>query len=398
MPERVPMAGRLFIAALSRMKVGHVSVTTPEGHQLTFGDLHAQPAASLTIHDWGACKRILVAGDIGFAEAWRARWIDTPNLTDLLKLAIRNESALEGLVSGKRLASIWYAILHAFRRNTKRGSQRNIHAHYDLGNDFYKLWLDPSWTYSSAIFNGRFDQSLEAAQGAKYQRIIDQLGLKPGMRVLEIGCGWGGFALHAARQGIQVHGITISRAQFDIATKRIADAHLTHFASFELRDYRDLDGSWDAIVSIEMFEAVGESYWKTYFRKVHDLLRPGRQALIQSITIGESRFASYRASSDFIREYIFPGGMLPSPERFIATAASAGLQTHDNFAFGPDYAETLRRWRHDVDTHAQQIASLGFDDAFMRIWQLYLCYCEAGFDEGRTDVNQFLLTRTEHTS
>ncbi|MCP3022444.1 SAM-dependent methyltransferase [Cupriavidus basilensis] len=394
-PDGAPASARLFLTLLGRIRVGHLLLVAPSGEQRLFGDPHAGPGARLELRDWRACAEILRAGDIGFAEAYRAGWLDTPDLTALLRLAIRNESALARTVVGSWLARWWYGLRHRLRPNSRTGSRRNIHAHYDLGNAFYQRWLDPTWTYSAALFQGERGRPLEAAQDAKYQHIVDTLGLKPGMRVLEVGCGWGGFAMHAARQGIHVHGITISAAQLEVAQQRVTQAGLEGLVRLELRDYRDLDGEYDAIVSIEMFEAVGERYWPGYFQMLRQRLRPGARALVQSITIEEPRFKAYRASSDFIREYVFPGGMLPSPERFLKAGLRAGLQSHVTLAFGPDYAETLRRWRAAFEQALDDVTAQGFDAVFIRTWRLYLCYCEAGFDEARTDVMQFVLQRQD---
>ena len=389
--ESAPVSGRLFLSLLERIRVGHLVLITPDGQPRVFGDPHALPGARLELHDWRACGAILRKGDIGFADAWRAFRVDTPDLAALLRLAIRNERALQRTVYGGWLAQVWYGLRHRLRRNTRSGSRRNIHAHYDIGNAFYERWLDPSFTYSSAVFDGRFDISLEVAQHAKYQRIIDTLGLRAGMRILEIGCGWGGFAIHAARQGIHVHGVTISAAQLSFARQRVQEEGLTGHVSLELRDYRTLGAQYDGIVSIEMFEAVGEQFWPTYFRILRERLLPGARALVQTITIDDSHFAAYRATSDFIREYIFPGGMLPSPERFIAIAKRSRLAANVSLAFGRDYAETLRRWRSAFEYQLEAIRAQGFDETFVRTWRLYLAYCEAGFDEGRTDVMQFVL-------
>ncbi|WP_288841484.1 cyclopropane-fatty-acyl-phospholipid synthase family protein [uncultured Deefgea sp.] len=386
-----PTAAKLFLNLLGRLQHGHLQLITPEGTHLMFGNLHQPPSATLQVNDWRACSRILRAGDIGFAESYEAGWIDSPDLTAVLNLALRNEAALDQMVFGGKLATLWYRIKHWLRPNTREGSRRNIHAHYDIGNDFYQRWLDPSWTYSSAIFHGDYAQSLHSAQTAKYQRIIDVLGLRAGSRVLEIGCGWGGFAEHAARLGIQVHGVTISPAQLAIAQARIAQQDLAELAQLEICDYRDLQGEYDAIVSIEMFEAVGERFWPEYFKTVAARLKSGGKALIQTITIAESAFERYRSSTDFIQQYIFPGGMLPSPERFTQKASQAGLATLDQYHFGRDYAETLRRWRAAWEQEKPAIHAQGFDERFMRIWRLYFAYCEAGFDGGKTDVVQFLL-------
>lgn len=389
----IPPSAQLFLRMLRKLSIGHLQLITPDHEHILFGDTHKPPCASLHIHDWRACRSILRAGDIGFAEAYAAGWVSTPDLTALLRLALRNEKALDRALFGGKLMTLIYKLKHWLRPNTRNGSRRNIFAHYDIGNTFYQLWLDGSWTYSSALFGGDFSLSLGEAQQRKYQRIIDTLKLKAGDRVLEIGCGWGGFALHAARLGIFVHGITISPSQLAVAQQRLASNQLSHLAHLELCDYRDLQGQYDAIVSIEMFEAVGEKFWRGYFATVEKCLKSKGRALIQSITIDESRFERYRSGTDFIQQYIFPGGMLPSPERFCKLADKQGLQVQEQFAFGRDYAETLRRWNQGFEHHREQISKHGFDAAFQRIWQMYFAYCEAGFDEGSTDVVQFLLEK-----
>lgn len=391
LPSNVPAASKLFLHFLKRLKFGHLRVITPDGNQLFFGEAEQLLNATLTINDWRACPKIFYAGDIGFAESVEAGWIETPDMTALLRLAIRNQTQLHQLINGRKLATLWYRLRHWLRPNTRRGSRRNIHAHYDIGNSFYRLWLDSSMTYSSALFSGDYSLSLETAQQRKYQRIIDQLGLIAGQHVLEVGCGWGGFAIHAAQQGIKVTGITISAAQFELAQEKITQAGLQQLINLRLCDYRDVQGEYDALVSIEMFEAVGEQFWSDYFKTVAARLKSGGNALIQSITISEQDFERYRSSTDFIQQYIFPGGMLPSTRRFCACAARVGLQTQQQFSFGSDYAETLRRWHSAWEREYQTILKQGFDERFMRIWRLYLAYCEAGFDEGKTDVVQFLL-------
>lgn len=394
----IPSSGRIFLALLDRLRVGHLIVDTPDGGQRLFGQAHAQPGAHLALRDWRACALMLRAGDIGFAQAYREGWLDSPDLVALLKFALLNENAMPQPVVGGMLARAWYRLRHGMNRNTKAGSRHNVHAHYDLGNDFYALWLDSGFTYSSALFEGDVSRSLEAAQSAKYRRIVDRLGLRPGMRVLEIGCGWGGFALHAARQGIEVHGITLSTEQLDYACTRVRLEGLTDLISLELRDYREVVGRYDAVVSIEMFEAVGEAFWHRWFTVVRQCLADGARALVQTITIDERRFPAYRASSDFIREYIFPGGMLPSAERFVAQASAAGLRAQRSLAFGADYARTLRGWRENFEASLNAVRAQGFDDIFIRTWRLYLAYCEAGFAEGRTDVMHFELEPFDRVS
>ena len=387
----LPLGARLFLKLLQRLAHGHLQLITPQGNHYMFGDLHQPPSATLHIHDWRACLRIIRAGDIGFAEAIEAGWVSSPDLTALLRLAIRNHNVLQRVVHGGWLSTLWYRLRHVLRPNTRTGSRKNIHAHYDIGNDFYRRWLDPSMTYSSAIFDGDLTLSLHAAQQRKYQRIIDVMDLTAGDHVLEIGCGWGGFAEYAARQGIRITGVTISPSQLALARQRLADEKLDHLAQLSLCDYRDLTGTFDAIVSIEMFEAVGQRYWQEFFSTVASRLKKGGRALVQSITIAEADFERYSSGTDFIQQYIFPGGMLPSKERFSVNAAAARLQVDQEYCFGADYAETLRRWHKDWESHAEQILAQGFDERFMRIWRLYFAYCEAGFDEGKTDVVQFLL-------
>ncbi|VVE01257.1 cyclopropane-fatty-acyl-phospholipid synthase [Pandoraea pneumonica] len=388
----IPLSARLFLRLLERIRVGHLTLIAPDGTQHVFGDPHTSPGATLQIHDWRACRRIVQAGDIGFAEAYRAKWVESPDLIALLRLAIRNQSSVSQTLTGSRLAQLWYQLRHRLRPNTRSGSRRNIHAHYDLGNRFYGLWLDDTWTYSSALFGDDEHRSLADAQTAKYQHIVETLALRPGARVLEIGCGWGGFAVHAARQGIHVQGVTISQAQYEIAQQRIAQEGLGAFAEIALMDYRDLQGEFDAVVSIEMFEAVGESFWPTYFATLKRCLKPGGRALVQSITIDDAAFAAYRASSDFIREFIFPGGMLPSVERFIQAASRAAMHAEVTLSFGRDYARTLSLWRSAFDAKLDAVRAQGFDDIFIRTWQLYLQYCEAAFMERRIDVRHFLVS------
>lgn len=384
---------KMFFKFLQQLKIGQLEIITPEKEHLYFGDTHSHEVAVLEIHDWRACQKILQAGDIGFADAYQQGWLDTPNLKQVLSLALENEAQLNRLIFGGQLMKYWYRLKHLFRRNTKQGSRKNIFSHYDIGNDFYRLWLDPSWTYSSAIFEGDFQQSLAQAQARKYQRIIEQLNLKAGDRVLEIGCGWGGFAEHAAKKGIYVDGITISESQLKFAQERITQQDLNHLVNLRICDYRDLKQTYDAIVSIEMFEAVGEAYWSEYFAIVSQCLGPGCKALIQTITIADKHFEAYRSSSDFIQEYIFPGGMLPSPTRFQETAAKRELKCIDIFNFGLDYAETLKRWDDDFQAQRSKISELGLDLGFQRIWELYYAYCQVGFLQGRTDVIQFTLQK-----
>ncbi len=385
-----PRSVRLLLALLERLQVGALKLVTPDGDELHFNGRTDGARASLKIRDWQACAAILWSGDIGFAEAYRDGLLDMDDPTAVLTVALQNEAVLDRAFFGGALSNAWHWLRHHLRRNSRAGSRRNIHAHYDLGNEFYSLWLDPSFTYSSAYFSGDHTHPLQDAQRAKYQQILDTLQLQPGMRVLEIGCGWGGFAEYAGQRGIDVHGVTISSAQLAYAQAR---TRALPGVQLELCDYRDIRGEYDAVVSIEMFEAVGERYWPVFFSTVRERLKAGGRAVVQTITIDERRFLRYRASSDFIQQFIFPGGMLPSPERFAAQAAGSGLETQGSVAFGRDYAETLRRWRAAFESRLDEVRALGFDEAFVRIWRLYLCYCEAAFDAGRISVMQTCLER-----
>ncbi|MDF0606026.1 cyclopropane-fatty-acyl-phospholipid synthase family protein [Neisseriaceae bacterium TC5R-5] len=392
--SKVPAAARAFLLLLGRLRHGSLRLLTPQQQWLHFGQSNDTLQAELHLHDWQACQRILRSGGIGFAEAYRDQQLDCPDLSALLQLALQNEGQLGSGLLGRSASALWHRLQHWLRRNNRYGSQRNIHAHYDLGNHFYQLWLDKSWTYSSAWFNGQHQQTLEQAQAAKYQRICEVLQLRPGMRVLEIGCGWGGFAEHAAAQGIAVHGITLSTAQLEHAQQRLAQQALVEL---EYSDYRDLYQQYDAIVSIEMFEAVGERYWPDYFATLQRCLKPGARALIQTITIEHQRFLRYRRRSDFIQQFIFPGGMLPSPQRFQQQAQQQGFAITDQLEFGRDYAATLRHWRARFEQQLSAVRAQGFDEVFIRLWRLYFCYCEAGFEHGSIGVSQLLLSRQEPT-
>lgn len=373
---------RTVFSMLEKLRGGMLDVRLPDGANAVFGD--GVPGVTLHVHDEAMFGHVLARGDIGLAEAYLDGLWDAPDLTGFLALLARNRDALQKAVYGAWHKLLVARIRHYLNHNSKAGSQRNIMAHYDLGNDFYRMWLDPSMSYSAAIYN-QGNHSLEIAQSAKYQRILDQLQSAPGERVLEIGCGWGGFAELAERSGLHVTGLTLSPAQLEWAQRRVASADL------RLQDYRDLDERFDHVVSIEMFEAVGERWWPTYFAAVAQALKPGGRAVIQSITIRDDLFADYRKGTDFIQQYIFPGGMLPSRSEFRRQAARQGLVVRDEFAFGLDYARTLAQWRESFEAAWPRIAALGFDETFRRLWRLYLSYCEAGFRAGNIDVVQFEL-------
>ncbi|MBE0619412.1 MAG: class I SAM-dependent methyltransferase [Burkholderiales bacterium] len=391
-PSRAPLAARILLSMLARIRVGTLSLHLPDGRALRYGS--GSPMATLRIPRWRALEDALSGGDIGFAEGYmRGDW-ESDDLAALLLLLVKNRNAIERAVYGGFMGRLLARLRHLMNANTRTGSRRNIAAHYDLGNDFYRLWLDPSMTYSSALFDGDFSLTLEAAQAAKYRRILERLRPARGARILEIGCGWGGFAEMAAREyGCHVTGLTLSREQLAYATARLARAGLADRVELRLQDYRDLSGQFDHVVSIEMFEAVGERWWPDYFRAVASALKPRGRALIQSITIADALFERYRKGTDFIQQYIFPGGMLPSPSRFRADAAHAGLVVADSHAFGRDYAETLRRWRAGFMAQLPAVREQGFDERFLRMWEFYYCYCEAGFDSGCTDVYQFELVK-----
>lgn len=392
--DKLPAIARTFYALMRRLDSGVLTFTSPEGVTTQFKGVHEGPHADLRFADWGVARVALKSAEIGLAECYRDGRLFTGHLTQFLELCVANQRALESIFYGKPLIALFFRIKHLLRANTKARAKKNIHAHYDLSNDFYKLWLDETMTYSSALFEGDFHQPLETAQAAKYERILQVLNPKAGETILEIGCGWGGFAEHAAKtRGVKVTGITLSNAQLQFAQARMKAAKLDSLVDLRLIDYRDVQGQWDYVVSIEMFEAVGERFWPTYFETVHNRLKPNGRAVIQAITIEESAFDRYRATSDFIREYIFPGGMLAPVERFVADAKRAHLSAEEPYRFGLDYAETLKIWLARVNAKVADIKPLGFDDKFLQLWRFYLCYCEAGFRTGRTDVMQIELRR-----
>ena len=385
-----PRSAAVVLRLLERLETGCLTLHLPDGSCPSFG--RGEPAASISVRDWGVFEDALRRGDIGFAEGWiEGRWT-TDSLPRLLSLLVINRRQLESAIYGTWWGQLFDRLRHLLRVNTRAGSRRNIHAHYDLGNAFYQLWLDPGMTYSSALFEGEATRSLEAAQHAKNRRLLDQLALEPGASVLEIGCGWGGFAEAAVARGLAITGLTLSTEQLAYARQRLAlTAHGQ--ARFVLRDYRDETGIYDGIASVEMFEAVGERYWQSWFETVARCLRPGGRAAIQTITIDEALFERYRRGTDFIQQYVFPGGMLPTRSGFAAMAREAGLEVQAELAFGPDYARTLALWRERFMSVLDAVRALGFDDRFIRTWEFYLAYCEAAFSHGNTDVVQFTLVK-----
>jgi len=374
---------------------GRLTVVLPDGTSRQLNGATPGHTAVLVIRDPRCAGRVLRGGDIGFAEGYIAGEWDTPDLTVLLETLVNNYDHIRRLFDGNPVMNAVNWLGHRFNRNSRRGSRRNIHAHYDLGNAFYAAWLDPSMTYSAARFE-RPDQPLQDAQRAKYASLARLMDLRGGHRVLEIGCGWGGFAEFAAAEvGAVVTGVTISREQHDYARRRMFEAGLAERADIRLIDYRDVEGRFDRVASIEMFEAVGREYWPTYFQKVHDLLEPGGRAGLQIITIQDDLFEEYDARTDFIQKYVFPGGSLPSEARMAPIVSRAGLTPTAIERFGRDYADTLAEWTRRFEAGWTEIRRNGstFDDRFRRLWRFYLAYCEAGFRSGRTDVIQMTLDR-----
>ena len=398
LPAGAPAAARTVLQLLARLRHGSLSVRLPDGSTRRLGQGQT-PTASLHLNDWQVCSAALKSGDIGFAEGYIDGHWSSPDLVALLRLFIANRREVEDVIYGTWLGRLFYRVRHLLNRNTRGNSQKNIHAHYDLGNAFYELWLDGTMNYSSALYETP-RSSMQQAQLAKVRRALRMVDVKPGERVLEIGCGWGALAEMATTEfGASVVGVTLSTEQLAWARARMARCGVAERADLRLQDYRDIgrdgsaDQSFDAICSIEMIEAVGREYWPTYFATVARLLKTGGRACIQSIVIDDEFFERYLQSTDFIQQYIFPGGCLPSPSAFRAQAEQAGLKVIDEFCFGQDYARTLEEWRQAFMAREHQVLALGFDRRFMRIWEFYLAYCEAAFAERNTDVVQYTLLK-----
>ncbi|WP_071467387.1 SAM-dependent methyltransferase [Polynucleobacter asymbioticus] len=400
--NQVPISAQTVLGILSQLRSGHLTITLPNGEVNTFGNTADALHADIQVLDWSFFKQLLSHGDIGFAESYiRGEW-NTSNLKAILELAIRNRTILEKAIYGSWLGSILYRLKHCLRDNSKAGSRKNIHAHYDLGNAFYSLWLDPTMSYSSAWFSDGDKQTLAEAQRAKIKRILTSLDTNPGDHILEIGCGWGGVMEEALRNETAITGLTLSTEQKAYAEKRLANvssqtSNAKHF-EVRLQDYRDCQERFDGIASVEMFEAVGEKHWPEYFQTIAKCLKTGGKACVQTIVIAEELFERYRHNTDFIQQYVFPGGMLPSRASFKASAAKAGLQIENEFAFGVDYAKTLCLWRDSFNSKVQEVRQLGFDEAFIRLWNFYLMYCAAGFAERNIDVVQFTLSHQTNTA
>jgi len=392
-----PSTARWALRLLERFPNGTLDLILPDGQRARFGV--GQPHAQIRLHNWAPVQAALRSGDIGFAEAFIDGDWSTDDPVRVLQYFIRNREAAESVVYGSFWGGLAYRFKHWLNRNTKDQAKKNIHAHYDIGNAFYALWLDPTMTYSSALFAQAHvdphapaaDDEMVTAQRGKYGRVLDELRLAPGSRVLEIGCGWGGFAEVAARAGLAVKGLTLSAAQLQFAQARLARQGLP--AELVRQDYRDERDQYDGIASIEMFEAVGEAYWPAYFATLARCLKPGGRACVQTIEIADRLFDRYCRSSDFIQQYIFPGGMLPCPAEFRRQAERAGLRVADARSFGTHYAKTLATWRVRFMSQLDAVRAQGFDERFIRIWHFYLAYCEAAFAEGNTDVTQYTLEK-----
>jgi cyclopropane-fatty-acyl-phospholipid synthase len=377
-----------------RLGMGRLDFVLPDGRQFRVEGKVPGLAAEVRVKNPEVFTRLVRDGDLGFCDAYLDGWWTTPDLQACLDLIQHPANNVVGdSFPGLSLIRAYERMRFWLQSNSKRQARKNIEYHYDLGNEFYRLWLDDTMTYSSAIFeNGQ--ESLETAQRRKYASMIDQMGAREGEHVLEIGCGWGGFAEYAARErGLKVTGLTISQAQHDYAVERIAKAGLSDRVEIKLQDYRDERGSYDGIASIEMFEAVGERYWPVYFGALRDRLKPGRNATLQIITIADQRWQLYRKGVDFIQKYIFPGGMLPAPSVLRAEVERAGLRVTGSIEFGESYSLTLRRWHESFNTHWSDVKKLGFDDRFKRMWDFYLASCAGAFQGGNCDVTQITVTR-----
>jgi cyclopropane-fatty-acyl-phospholipid synthase len=375
------------------MERGRLDMILPDGRRFRAEGAEPGPVAEVQLNDPDIFARLIREGDLGFCEAYLDEGWSTPDLMAFLDLVHANEDSLFDGFPGQGMVRAWEKFRFWMVRNSKRQARKNIAHHYDLGNDFYGLWLDETMTYSSALFETG-QESLESAQIAKYAALVDAMEAKPGDHVLEIGCGWGGFAEYAAKErGLRITGLTLSKEQLDYAQARVQRAGLADRVEIKLQDYRDERGIYDGIASIEMFEAVGEKYWPVYFDSVRGRLRPGANASLQVITVQHKRWEVYRKGVDFIQKYIFPGGMLPSPEVLRREVERAGLQVVKSIEFGESYSTTLRRWHDVFNDRWDEVASLGFDDRFRRMWNFYLASCAATFRSGNCDVTQITIKR-----
>lgn len=389
----IPFLGRLALRLASQLKYGTVHIRLPDRRIVTLRGELPGPSATIELCNYRFARSLVLGGDIGMAEAYiRGDWT-TPDLAQLLYVFCLNEDLVERAFAGNVLVRLCRRALHGLRRNTRRGSKHNIYRHYDLGNEFFAAWLDSSMTYSSALFSAE-TVDLPTAQRHKYEQLARAIELQPGQTVLEIGCGWGGFAEFAAKTyDANVLALTISKEQHEFARRRIHEAGLAEKVEVRLQDYRDQDGRFDRIASIEMIEAVGEQFWPAYFNQLSQRLKPGGLAGIQAITVRDELFDSYRQRVDFIQRYIFPGGMLPSASILRSLGERFEVPVVRERVFGQDYAKTLSLWRNNFSQAWTDLTSLGFDEPFRRLWEYYLCYCEAGFRAGKIDVGQLVFAR-----
>ena len=376
-----------------KIKSGRLDVILPDGRQFSAQGSEAGPIAVLEVHNTDLFARLVREGYVSFSDAYVDGWWSTPDLQSFMDLVNSDNEEMYNGYPGQQLVQMYERLRFWLQRNHRTQARKNISYHYDLGNDFYGLWLDETMTYSSALFTTG-QESLEAAQIAKYKQMVDEMGAEPGDHILEIGCGWGGFAEYAAKErGLRVTCLTISEEQFKYAKERIEKAGLSDLVDFKLQDYRDESGSYDGIASIEMFEAVGEKYWPTYFNKVRDRLKPGKSATLQIITVADDRWEAYRNDVDFIQKYIFPGGMLPSPSALKDQVQRAGMGVERSVEFGQSYAITLKRWHETFNEKWDQVSAMGFDERFRRMWNYYLTSCAAAFETANCDVTQITITR-----
>jgi cyclopropane-fatty-acyl-phospholipid synthase len=383
-----------FKKIAKNLGTGSLVVSTPGAKTLEYHGSIPGPRADMIIKDWNIIKDVIKQGEVGFLKAYQMGLLETSNLANLIIIGILNEMPFKEFFDLSGIKKYIYRLYTSFiRRNSMKGSRDNIRAHYDLSNDFFSLWLDPSMCYSSGIFSAHKATTLGEAQHQKITRVLDQLDLPKGSHILEIGCGWGAFLLEAAKRGYKATGVTISEKQFYHTKEIIESSAFKDQLDVQFLDYRKIKGQYDAIVSIEMFEAVGEEYWPNYFSAVSTCLNPGGKAIIQTISIHDDHFEAYRKAPGFIQLYIFPGGMLPSPQKFMEGARQVGLSVLDNFTFGHDYARTLHEWLDRFDSVRDKVIQLGFDEAFIKLWRFYLSYCIAGFTAKRTDVHQFTLQK-----
>ncbi|MBT6099009.1 MAG: class I SAM-dependent methyltransferase [Marinovum sp.] len=378
------------------MNTGILDFVLPDGRVFRANGKNPGPVAQVDIHNPEVFARLIREGDLGFSDAYLDSWWSTPDLQSFMDWVHAENDELYDGFPGMSLVRAFEKIRFWLQSNSKRQARKNISHHYDLGNDFYRLWLDNTMTYSSALFTTG-QEDLEAAQIAKYASMVDQMGVKEGDHVLEIGCGWGGFAEYAAKErGLKVTGLTISKEQLEFSKNRIKNKGLEGSVDIKLQDYRDEKGRYDGIASIEMFEAVGQKYWPVYFDTIKKCLHPGRQATLQIITIQEDRWDVYQRGVDFIQKYIFPGGMLPSPNVLKSEVQNAGLSVVKSIEFGQSYSQTLRRWHDTFNAKWDQAAELGFDDRFRRMWNFYLTSCAATFESGNCDVTQITIANSDN--